>query len=564
MKNYTKYLILFFALVAVGCSNFDDMNKNPYALYETNAESFVQPILYNTEKTISSKNYDVLSEIMQYTISNNTEATATLAYNYVINENHSRVLWGLYNQFGNAQYMLKIARTEENPAMTGVALVLRSFIAQVLTDTYGNVPYSQAGLIALQGNEFDYTTPYDEQKSIYADLMRSLEEANACFNKAKELKDSKVLSEINFNPICDFMFNGDVDKWQRFGNSLYLRLLMRSSLKTIEENNGIISLGEEWGDIHVAAKINELYDSYLSGDGIYPVMRGLMDSARVKFNSKDSALYTSFQSVTSGSWGAERACLTLTNMMLISYNAKDEENSIFDPRFFRIFNKAKGGPTQLTREDMAIYFSSNGPGRYAYGEEIGGDDSMTKVHIGDMKMDATYALLNFDELLFIFAEAGARGIIPMSQKAYKDLYIDANRQSILQWQVGWEHADDYYTERSPEVINFINYLDNEFDDDKAIEIILRQKYVATLWVGVESWADYRRTGYPILKTNGPAAQNKQILPTRLRYPATEAFQNAEWYEASVNGWLKGDNNMLTDMWWASTQESQAIRRLGRQ
>ena len=68
MKNYTKYLILFFALVAVGCSNFDDMNKNPYALYETNAESFVQPILYNTEKTISSKNYDVLSEIM-YSVS---------------------------------------------------------------------------------------------------------------------------------------------------------------------------------------------------------------------------------------------------------------------------------------------------------------------------------------------------------------------------------------------------------------------------------------------------------------------------------------------------------------
>ena len=178
-------------------------------------------------------------------------------------------------------------------------------------------------------------------------------------------------------------------------------------------------------------------------------------------------------------------------------------------------------------------------------------------------MDCAYSLLNYDEILFIFAEAGARSWIPMSQKAYKDLYLEANLQSILQWQVGWERATDYYTASSPEVINWMNYLDNEFDYNKSIETIMRQKYVATFWVGVESWADYRRTGYPVLRTNGPAAQNNGILPTRLRYPSTEAFQNAKWYEEAVNGWLGGENNMTTDMWWASTSESQAIRRLGR-
>jgi hypothetical protein len=79
-----------------------------------------------------------------------------------------------------------------------------------------------------------------------------------------------------------------------------------------------------------------------------------------------------------------------------------------------------------------------------------------------------------------------------------------------------------------------------------------------------SWCDYRRTGYPLLKTNSPAAGNDQILPTRMRYPSTEAFQNAKWYSEAVNSWLGGDNNMVTDMWWASTTESQANRRLGRQ
>ena len=390
-----------------------------------------------------------------------------------------------------------------------------------------------------------------------------MEEANACFNKAKEMKDAGALSSINFNVLCDFMYDGDVEKWQRFGNSLYLRLLMRVSNKVIEESEGVISLGDEYGDINVVAKINELYDCYLSGTGDYPMMRSIDDSARMQFSSKDSALYTPFYSTTSGNWNGQAACSTLVDWMLVNYKSADEKNCEWDPRYFRYFTKAAGAPSQESREYLREYFdthiSSAGNstiGRYPKG-------AYTGTHIGDLKMDCAYSLMNYDEILFIFAEAGARGWIPMSQKGYKDIYLEANRQNILQWQVGWERETDYYRADSPEVINWINYLDNEFNYNKAIETIMRQKYVAMFWVGIESWADYRRTGYPVLRTNGPAAQNNGILPTRLRYPSTEAFQNAKWMTEAVNGWLGGENNMTTDMWWADTQESKAIRRLGR-
>ena len=571
MKKYIKFItiVLAAAFVSVGCKNFDDMNKNPYALYETSSESFVQPMIYGAQKQLATCEYYMMGELMQYTINTNFENSAQLTYNYVVSEAITRYMWNLYTQFGNAQYMLDLARKEcavegeGNPALIGVALVMRSWIAHLLTDTYGNVPYSKAGLIALQGDQFEYTTPYDNQKDIYIDLLRSMEEANACFKKAKEMKDAGILSDPNFNALCDFMYDGDVDKWQRFGNSLYLRLLMRVANKAIEESAGVISLGDEFGDINVQAKISEIYDCYLSGGGDYPVMRSLDDSARLQFSSKDSALYTPFYSTTSGNWNGQAACSTLVDMMLVNYNSSDEANCQWDPRYFRYFTKNFGAPSQESREYLREYFdthlSSAGNstiGRYPRG-------IVTGTHIGDLKMDCAYALLNYDEILFIFAEAGARGWIPMSQKAYKDIYLEANLQSILQWQVGWERAIDYYTASSPEVINWMNYLDNEFDYNKSIETIMRQKYVATFWVGVESWADYRRTGYPVLRTNGPAAQNNGILPTRLRYPSTEAFQNAKWYEEAVNGWLGGENNMTTDMWWADTQESKAIRRLGR-
>ena len=568
MKNYIKYTILSLAtaLISVCCTHFDDMSKNPYAVYDSHAEEFVQPILYNTQKQIVNCEFYWIGELMQYTVNKNYETSAQLVYNYVISENYTSYMWNLYSQFGNAQYMLDLARKESvkkggNPALVGVALILRSWIGHLIADTYGEVPYSKAGLIGLQGDDFEYGVPYDNLKDIYIDLLRSLEEANACFEEAEALVAAGTLSSANFDPICDYMYNGNVEQWRRFGNSLYLRLLMRVSNKAMEESGGILNLGEEYGELDVITKMKEIYESFESGAGNYPVMRNISDSARVQFNSKDSALYTPFYSTTGGNWKAQVGCATIKDLMLIDYKGYEKEQeleSTWDPRYFRYFTKKNGAPTQLMREEMQVWFDS--------ASHISYYPMATEVynHYGDMKMDCAYSILNYDELFFIFAEAGARGWIPMAQKAYKDLYLQGNLQNILQWQVGYETKKDYYTETSQEVINWMNYLDNEFDYNKSIEIIMRQKYVAMFWVGIESWADYRRTGYPILKTNGPAAQNRGILPTRLRYPSTEEYQNNKRYTEAVNGWLNGDNNMTTELWWADTAESKAFRRLGRQ
>ena len=566
MRKTIKYfaVILASAFVVAGCTKFDDMNKNPYALYEVEAESFVQPILYNTAYTNTYNNYYISSELMQYAINTSFETSALLTYNYELAENYSSYLWRLYKQFGNAQYMLELARKGDNPAMVGVALVLRSYVASILTDAYGDVPYFNAGKISLQGNDFDYTVAYDKQEDIYIDMLRSLEEANACFAEAKSMREADATLVVDFSHGCDYMYDGNIDKWHRFGNSLYLRLLMHAALKA-QENGGVISLGDEYGDIQVIAKLNELYDCYKSGDGVYPMMRSISDSARVEFSSTDSALYTPFYSTTSGNWNAKAACLTFTDLMLIEKdNDKDGEWNLYDPRYFRIFTKAMGAPTQIPLTELEDYFNSNlsKAGNSLIGRFTRG--TVTGTHTGDLQNAPSYGLLNYDELYFLFAEAGARGWLSIDEKSVKDLYLEGVRQSILQWQVGFEGAVDYLMPTAQVISDFIKYLDNDFDYNKMLEKILTQKYVATFWVGIESWVDYRRTGYPILKTNGRTAQNDGILPTRMRYPATEAFQNAKHYSDAVAGWLKGTDNMQTDVWWASTTESQSIRRLGRQ
>lgn len=553
MKKHTVKSILAVALAAtvVGCSNFDEMNKNPYAVYEAPAESFVQPMLYNTEYTLVARAYDLVAELMQYSLNINTEVTSQMNYNYSITESTDASIWqGLYIQAGNAEAMLDVARTESNPAMKGVALIMKTLIMSNIADAYGNVPYFDAAKISLQGNDMSYTTKYDELNLIYADMFALLEEANAAFVEAEELKSAGTITETNFSPLCDYTYEGDVDKWRRFGNSLYLRLLMRASLK-VEEEGGLINIGETYGDLNVRNKIAELYDCFLSGGGNYPMMRNRNDAALVGFSRYNSALYTPFYATTSGIWNSVIACETLVNKMY------DKSKGLEDPRYYYYFTKPMGAPTQWLKSDLDKFMAENvsSAGNSLVGRYPRGATNLNQV--GDLQNAEHYALMNYSELLFIFAEAGQRGWLNMAYPAVKQLYLQAVTESVLEWNTE-------VTASSESVVEFLNILSSEIDADNALETIMTQKWISMFWVGIESWCDYRRTGYPILKTNGPAADNNSILPTRLRYPADEKYRNPNTYPEALNSWLGGTNNMQTDVWWASTKESQARRLLGRQ
>lgn len=555
MKRLIYILSLFvIILTTFGCSSFDDMNRNPYAIYDAPAESYVQSILYKTESTILKKSYDLIPNLMQYAVSTNYYNTAMIPYNYVIDETNASTLWGLYAQKGNAESMLTAALEGNNPAMEGVALILRTFIMHVITDTYGDVPYFKAGLIPQQGNQFEYTVPYDSQKEIYIDMFKSLERANNAFIEADAMVAAGELSTADFKAACDYTYGGKVEKWRRFGNSLYLRLLMRVSLKVKEEDGGSLDLGEEYGKLDIVSKIAQIYDGFVSESGDYPIISSVEDRAKAKFSKMDSYLYTPFYTTTSGIWKGQAACATLVDKMVIK-NDKNKE-TLRDPRFNYYFTRPLGAPSQLANEDMQAFFETNvtSLGNSAVGRFVNGGD------YGDLQNAEWYPLLNYSEILFLFAEAGCRGWISASDKEVKGLYLQACEASMKEWNP----FDIVPPSPGTTPDAFLSYLDEQFDYDNALEDIMWQKWVASFWLGIESWADYRRTGYPVLKTNGPAAENKGILCTRMRYPATEAYHNKKYYEAAVLGWLGGDDNMTVDVWWADTQESINNRRKGRQ
>ncbi len=532
-------------LCLCSCAKFDDMSKNPYALYEAKSEQYVQPILFNTEYALVQRSRDVIAEIMQYSVNRNTEVTSQMNYNYSITESIVASIWQtLYIQAGNAQMMLETARNEDNPAMVGVALILRTMLLSNIADTYGNVPYFDACRLPLDG-EIVYTTTYDSQEAIYADMLRCMEEANRAFMTAEQAVLDGVLDNDNFSAMCDFMYNGEVAKWRRFGNSLYLRLLMRCSLKVME-NGGIVNLGEEFGEISVRDKISEIYDCYLSGSGDYPVMRGRNDAARVGFSKTNSAMYTPFYNITSGIWNSYVACETLIKEMYV-------KGSLEDPRWNYYFTRAAGAPTQLPLSELEEYIDNNKVGNYPRG---------ASGQVGNLKEADSYALMNFSEQLFIFAEAGQRGWLNIQFPVVREIYLKAVSESVLEWNTAITSEDKLMT-------TFLGVLGDQNNEtyginaDNALEKILVQKWISNFWVGIESWCDYRRTGYPMLTTNGPAAENGGILPTRMRYPADEKYRNEKSYAAALADWLGGENNMQTDVWWADTADSRDNRLKGR-
>ena len=577
-----KYILIAIAAVCalVSCDKFDDMSKNPYALYDAPAESFVHPIMFKTQYNLISVFRSTTVLLMQYAVSTNSEVSSRVIDNYNIPEGTTDDIWsGLYPQWGNAVKMYDTAVKENNTSMQAVALILKSFLITQIADAYGDVPFKEAGELVLSENSTKYYTAYDTQKDIYRNVVVMLEKANDLLANS---------TETGFSAVCDKTFNGDLDKWRRVGNSLYARVLMRIALKVIEEDGGILDVSDiddDLGAVAVKSKLGELYACFQSGGGDYPQMRSRTDRPLVPFSDQNEPEHTPFYTTTSGNWNVVAVSDVLTRHMLdytektdsdgqvyYEYKASSAGGHIEDPRYDCWWRKANGMPVHMLNEDRIKFLDAaehksqagnSKIGRMVYGSNVG---SALTQKVYDLQNAPYYSLMNYSELVFIYAEAGARGWISSiaGLGAYLGLFKDGITESILEW-------NPYVTADSEEVVGYVNWCSNgekysgaTFNSSNAVEAILTQKWLAQFFIGIESWCDYRRTGYPILKTNGPAAANKQILPTRLRYPSDEQYRNPESYPAALDSWLGGTNNIQTDVWWANTTTSTATRLKGRQ
>ncbi len=216
MKNIVKKATVLLAsatmMVTVGCTDtFEEVNTNPYAFNDVPPTNILANILRGTASEFGGE-IDAFGTWAGYIVK--IQYPDYMDGAKPDNNGYGNKWYQCY--YGNTQLSLIIGKTSETAKLSYVARIWQLYLFQYLVDAWGDVPYSEA----FKGAEGNVTPKYDKQEDIYPDLLARLKAI------ADEMAVHKGDGEIG---VGDFLYEGDIDKWQRFCNSLRLRIAMRIS-----------------------------------------------------------------------------------------------------------------------------------------------------------------------------------------------------------------------------------------------------------------------------------------------------------------------------------------------
>jgi hypothetical protein len=531
-------LVLVFTLV-ISCKDLDELNINPNGVDPANADlNFLLPTTETSlGQTVFGLGFGTFSGVMQHTQQTGWQG----GYNNYEWNDLSQSWGGYYNMLMNNDEYFKKAVAEKLEFHEGVARVLRAYIYGMITDLWGDAPYSQA-LQAELGSDY-FKPKFDDQKDIYMGILADLDTANVLLSKG-------AAAYTNISQKQDVIYNGSPEKWRKFANSLALRYYMRLQAKE--------------------PAIAEQGIKKLTGDpGKYPLILKATDDAKISYigSAKENSnpLNTVYDTDPSGSYMRVKMAITLVDA-LQKYN---------DPRLAVWANKIQtplvlvegsgvdrivGGKREVS-QDVVTKFETDNTMIVDFDPEYAGVTiSHPKVQIFNMNtanpaqgtinpyashLNDRYKktadplvlmrLISASEVNFILAEAAQRGIIAGSAASY---YANGIQESFNAWGVGDQFSA--YITRAPYV---------------GLESIIEQKWLASWTTAQESWFDWRRTGFPVLKT-GPSAA-RSALPLRWYYHYTnEISKNPDNAKIAIDkleptqykGTDQSNNSAWSKMW----------------
>ncbi len=465
------------------------------------------------------------------------------------NNEMSRIWTSFYTQslknIIDAQY--RTAEDAEKVNINSVLRIYRVYLMSIITDTYGDAPFSEAGLGFLEGK---FNPKYDKQEDIYNAFFLELEDA---VNKIDPTKD-KVTG--------DLIYAGDVTKWQQLANSLRLRFAMRISnvnptKAQTEFENALAANGGVITDASSDALIKYMTIAFSFGQEAYSDYRG--NSLSQLLFGNDPANNPSY------------LCSTFFNQL---YNSGD-------PRTFKISRCYYDGLMSATSPDnrvditqemieKGIDFSPRDPGAYSWEPWPTGYDShiCAELAVNNPSVTATMAREVEPKLANNFLKSDNPGVV-MTSAEVKFLMAEA---TVKKWNVGSVSAEDLYKQGVRAAMDFLtdNYgctatTDAEFDtfiqdkgafghtDNQKLEAINTQAWILHFTNPAECWANVRRSGYPKLKSPAEYGFGQYLtggteIPVRLCYPVLESSYNKKSYNEAIER-MGGTDNWHCLLWW---------------
>jgi hypothetical protein len=175
------------------------------------------------------------------------------------------------------------------PNWTAIGSIMQQWTFQIVTDTWGDVPYSEA----LQGAA-NPRPKYDAQKDIYYGMMAKLAAASAMIQP----------SGVSFGGE-DAIYAGDMVAWRKFSNSLRLRMAMRISnvdptkakaeaLAALAAPGGVFTSNADNAGLHYSGSVpsdNPIYAVFHEGQRYDQVISKAMVDSLLRLNDPRLHVY---------------------------------------------------------------------------------------------------------------------------------------------------------------------------------------------------------------------------------------------------------------------------------
>lgn len=494
MKMKLKSIILTAAIgfSLHGCTgDFVEINTNPNQSAKVAPQALLGPTIYKTIVANLNRNLRVNNELMQVTVTTNNNLEF---HRYEVRATETEYMWrSWYLELTNIRDIYRSAGEGQQPGYKvyqGISKVLDVWVSSLLTDMYGDIPYFESN---LGHHELNTTPVFDRQIDIYRDLFLKLEQANQLLNVPTNAAAAEFIPDAQAG--MDPLYGADAQKWRKFANSLYLRLLLRVSHKP---------------ELNATLKIKEILETKIAE---YPIMQSHDDSAILYFSGQEPYLnpYLNARPIDfNGNKGY--ADFFIDNLK------EDDPDLPNDPRL----------ALWATQPTLGLYAGMQSGYRRGLVPEV-----QSTLHTGLMSHKNLGNIMNYAELQFIKAECVLRGFIVGDAQA---LYEEGVTSAMNMWGVNVP-AGFFNIPR-------VGFLPADSDTEKLKKVHL-QKYFALLFTDFQQWYEYRRTQALDL-IPGPGLENRK-MPVRMPYPLISQTVNRANFEEAVA--RMGGNTPNTIMWW---------------
>ncbi|WKN29666.1 SusD/RagB family nutrient-binding outer membrane lipoprotein [Porifericola rhodea] len=414
MKNilsYIKIFVLAGLIVTISaCEDFEELNTNPN-----------QPPVVPTTALLSSAQKQLMDHIWdewhngrfgmlyaQYWSANEYTDESRYQLRQNINNNYwlyyyagrDAAMTGDPNGGGIRDLQEIIRLNEETPEdfsaygdtnnQIAVAKIMKAWMFQIITDIWGDVPYTEA----LQGA--DQVAPaYTPQEEIYKDLLVELTEAS----------DMIDVNGAGFTS-GDLIYEGDMAKWKKFANSLKMRVAIRMA------------------DVEPALAETAITEALAAG-----VFEGNADNALLRYaTSVPNNNPLNEDRKTRADFAASEPLVDLLkkyNDPRLDYYAAPNASGEYVGLTYGLSQSQAGAiPNSAVSQPSEVVLSAESPGVY----------------------------MDYAEVLFILSEAAARGFIGNDPADYYNQAIEASMEywsGLAGETIETEVIEDYYTNVVP-------------------------------------------------------------------------------------------------------------------